>query len=722
MTLEPNALNLGAFNTFIHDMIPFFHEQPLSYVDVGALDGDAFFSVMNSKLPMRESLLVETNPSSITELQKKIDLIGKEKRVHLHQYAVGATEGHDVIKAAGSPNESAKTIDDEAMDDFSAPIKTLDNLVQEMSSKRISILKIDAKSSKIDVLEGATNLLSKEDIDVIFIEAGAGLSNNEPAHYREIEDFLQKYNYYIFRFYEHVTERTKDAALPKSTHIAFMSANFAHQNSNALSLELFKTKELLKKTRAELENNKIEPNASLENISTPPPLDRIEIGAEEKPSTKFIKPVSVLSFFKKFIGSKGNLTKPYLNRPTSQLKRLIFLVPDLSTTGGIQSRTRMVVTGSIQRSVEYICVSYRRSNFQHISGNIVYEDAPDELIHLLNTWDPLDTAIVFPNNTMRHFPKRIRKEFNRFPLIFNGSGQLAYMLQDSTIIFDSEYVNNLKVTKHVLLSFMDQMTYSQLGIYNHILGFNPVKSRAKNTFDTNQNKYFGYIGRIDFYAKGAERLVEIAIALRDLKLGPLKVFTASNPKNSPQIDAFYALIEERGVKDDIDIIIDQTDNNDLYKELACLFLPSKKESFGNVILEAYSYGIPVISSVYAPGPAQLIEHGETGYLLEDFDVETIKHVLSLMDKKTLETLSKNAFEKHKDYRLDAYYDFIEGVGESAVSEFNGENLLPVYPKLTITTKFEETQKALAHIRQSTSFRLGHSIVKKMKIFMPSSKK
>ena len=43
-------------------------------------------------------------------------------------------------------------------------------------------------------------------------------------------------------------------------------------------------------------------------------------------------------------------------------------------------------------------------------------------------------------------------------------------------------------------------------------------------------------------------------------------------------------------------------------------LPSVREQFGQVIVEAMACGIPAIA-VDAYGPAEIIDHGETGWLV-----------------------------------------------------------------------------------------------------------
>jgi glycosyltransferase involved in cell wall biosynthesis len=44
-------------------------------------------------------------------------------------------------------------------------------------------------------------------------------------------------------------------------------------------------------------------------------------------------------------------------------------------------------------------------------------------------------------------------------------------------------------------------------------------------------------------------------------------------------------------------------------------VPSRREGFGNVVVEAMAAGVPVLASA-CPGPAGLIGHGRNGFLVE----------------------------------------------------------------------------------------------------------
>lgn len=64
-------------------------------------------------------------------------------------------------------------------------------------------------------------------------------------------------------------------------------------------------------------------------------------------------------------------------------------------------------------------------------------------------------------------------------------------------------------------------------------------------------------------------------------------------------------------------------NPDPWYQLADLFVcPSRHEPLGNVILEAWAHGLPVVSTA-TQGPIELIEHGRTGWLVPSGDASAL---------------------------------------------------------------------------------------------------
>ena len=89
---------------------------------------------------------------------------------------------------------------------------------------------------------------------------------------------------------------------------------------------------------------------------------------------------------------------------------------------------------------------------------------------------------------------------------------------------------------------------------------------------------------------------------------------------------------------------DQEEINDLYVNSCLYLMTSYTESFGLVLIEAMSYGLPCIAYSSAEGAKDIIVNGYNGYLIENRNEhEMAKIVLDLLkNKDRLAELSRNA--------------------------------------------------------------------------------
>jgi glycosyltransferase involved in cell wall biosynthesis len=122
-------------------------------------------------------------------------------------------------------------------------------------------------------------------------------------------------------------------------------------------------------------------------------------------------------------------------------------------------------------------------------------------------------------------------------------------------------------------------------------------------------------------------------------------------KGGPQlIDAFRRVLEVHpdasltivGCSPNVEIpnchvvgVVPVTELARYYEEASVFCLPTTREAFGSVFVEALSYGLPVVATNFPPIP-ELVVEGETGYLVEHADVDTLaERLIALLDDPAL---------------------------------------------------------------------------------------
>ncbi len=88
----------------------------------------------------------------------------------------------------------------------------------------------------------------------------------------------------------------------------------------------------------------------------------------------------------------------------------------------------------------------------------------------------------------------------------------------------------------------------------------------------------------------------------------------------PEWSRVVQLVKELNLEDKVCFLGKQDEVTQLLSMADLLLLPSEKESFGLVALEAMACGVPTIGS-HADGLPEVVQHGETGFLAPVGDVE-----------------------------------------------------------------------------------------------------
>ncbi|MBY6839007.1 glycosyltransferase family 4 protein [Clostridium botulinum] len=191
---------------------------------------------------------------------------------------------------------------------------------------------------------------------------------------------------------------------------------------------------------------------------------------------------------------------------------------------------------------------------------------------------------------------------------------------------------------------------------------NAIKIPNENLYNINSNN-ITLLGRLD-KRKGTFDVIESAKDIKK-KYPKLKIVLAGDG----DIEKVKLKIKEYGLEDTVSVLgwINESKRNQILKDTKIYILPSYNEGMPMSILEAMSYGIPVISSNVGSIPT-LIKNGINGYLIEAGDTKSLaNNILKLVENKNLRNIiSKNNYSEVK---------------EKFSIESNIEKLIKIYNKI-----------------------------------------
>ena len=136
----------------------------------------------------------------------------------------------------------------------------------------------------------------------------------------------------------------------------------------------------------------------------------------------------------------------------------------------------------------------------------------------------------------------------------------------------------------------------------------------------------------------------------------------------PDEEMLKAVVKVYGLEDNVSFFPFTKEPNYVFDSIDILTLPSLyKEGLPNVILEAMSMGLPVVSSRMAGVPEVIIE-GETGYMTDVGNVEQFADAIDKLsaDKDLMKEMGINARNMMKEkfdkkHQFDAFLNYFESI-------------------------------------------------------------
>ena len=107
--------------------------------------------------------------------------------------------------------------------------------------------------------------------------------------------------------------------------------------------------------------------------------------------------------------------------------------------------------------------------------------------------------------------------------------------------------------------------------------------------------------------------------------------------------------------------------NEFFLQSSIYIMTSIHESFGLVLIEAESYGLPILAFDTAEGPKEIIENGKNGFLISNRNIkEMAEKIQELINNANLrKRMGEHSREESQKYRMEnvekIWFDFIDNI-------------------------------------------------------------
>ena len=208
------------------------------------------------------------------------------------------------------------------------------------------------------------------------------------------------------------------------------------------------------------------------------------------------------------------------------------------------------------------------------------------------------------------------------------------------------FIFNSKTTQRVVISLLEKPKPSMIAFPPTDRFGEPVSEETIRSRAHTEPFRILFLGNV-IYRKGLHTLLEsvkhLHIPVLVDVVGGLNAETAyaHQVKKRIEQDRLSSLIFLHGLRDQEYLI-------ETLERAHVLVVPSSYEGFGIVYLEGMCFGLPAIGTT-AGAASEIIEHGQTGYLIAPNDVESLAAYLKSLaeDRELLIRLSLNARQRYR---------------------------------------------------------------------------
>lgn len=337
-------------------------------------------------------------------------------------------------------------------------------------------------------------------------------------------------------------------------------------------------------------------------------------------------------------------------------KNICLVIPSLQSGGmeRVMSELAVYFCSKEEFEVHLVLYGHIREVFYDIPDNLFVHKPSFEFDNSKRTWNTLKTLWFLRQKIKGIHPDTVLS----FGELWNNLVLLSVLFLKYPIYVSDRSQPNKSIG--IVHEFLRKWLYPKAkgvivqtekakeiynNLYRHknitVIGnpIRPILSKYKNSL--NRKNVVLMVGRL-IATKHQDRLIHIFLKINkpDWKL----IIVGYDHLKQSHSERLQRIIDINSARDRIILAGKQLNVESYYLESKVFAFTSSSEGFPNVIGEALSAGLPVVSYDCDAGPSDLIIHGENGYLVPVFDDEAFQKYLELLmsDDSIRETMSRQA--------------------------------------------------------------------------------
>lgn len=306
-------------------------------------------------------------------------------------------------------------------------------------------------------------------------------------------------------------------------------------------------------------------------------------------------------------------------------KRICLVIPSLQPGGMERVMSELAAYFCNQEGLEVHLVLYgiKRDIFYPLPSNIIIHKPMFEFNNKWRTWNTIKTIIWLRKKLKFLRPSAVLnfgELWNNFVLaatlglrirVFisdrcqpdKSLGRLHDKLRNVLYPKATGVICQTQTAKEIYRSMFDHDNFVVIGNPIRNIGSNP-KIKKENIVLT--------VGRL-IKSKHHDELIRIFSSINpsDWKL----VIVGDDALKQKNKEKLVQLVKELGMEGKVELAGKRSDVDDFYNRAKIFAFTSSSEGFPNVVGEAMSASLPVVAYDCVAGPSDLIDSGETGFLI-----------------------------------------------------------------------------------------------------------